>query len=407
MNDDTPDWRDDQPGGDGGYDRPRQETGRGPDRRANDPRFTDTRPPSYPSDATGGAGYDGATGSPRGASSQPSSPRERLSADYDDEPVFRRRSAGAGGGLASLLGSDIMTRRLVYGAAGLGALLVVGVGGWSLLGGHSGGIPVIGPPPGPVRDRPADPGGMQIMGDGTDLDVTGKGEAHLAPEPEQPRPEALAARTAPETPPAGATAPAGSASAGAGQDAGADSAGASGQSASGGLPDTSVQKLPEGTGAQGEADQGGSAAPTASESSAPEKAIPEKAAPEKVVPEKAVPERAPSEKPAKAASTSPAASSSATTDSASKTAAANTATGGHMVQLAALGSEADAKATWSKLSKQASDLLSDRTPMIEQKTINGHVFYRLRVGGFDTTQAAKSFCVRLHARSIACTPAVF
>ncbi|WP_122049279.1 SPOR domain-containing protein [Asaia bogorensis] len=402
MNDDTPDWRDDQPGGDGGYDRPRQETGRGPDRRANDPRFTDTRPPSYPSDATGGGSYDDGPGASRGASSQASSPRERLSADYDDEPVFRRRSAGAGGGLASLLGSDIMTRRLVYGAAGLGALLVVGVGGWSLLGGHSGGIPVIGPPPGPVRDRPADPGGMQIMGDGTDLDVTGKGEAHLAPEPEQPRPEALAARTAPETPPAGATAPAGAPSAGTGQDAGADNAGASGQSAPGGLPDTSVQKLPEGTGAQGEADQGGSAAPTA-----PENPAPEKAAPEKVVPEKAVPERASSEKPAKAASAPPAASSSATTDSASKTAAANTATGGHMVQLAALGSEADAKATWSKLSKQASDLLSDRTPMIEQKTINGHVFYRLRVGGFDTTQAAKSFCVRLHARSIACTPAVF
>ncbi|WP_336718360.1 SPOR domain-containing protein [Asaia bogorensis] len=407
MNDDTPDWRDDQPGGDGGYDRSRQETGRGPDRRANDPRFTDTRPPSYPSDATGGGSYDDGPRASRGASSQTSSPRERLSADYDDEPVFRRRSAGAGGGLASLLGSDIMTRRLVYGAAGLGALLVVGVGGWSLLGGHSGGIPVIGPPPGPVRDRPADPGGMQIMGDGTDLDVTGKGEAHLAPEPEQPRPEALAARTAPETPPAGATAPAGAPSAGAGQDAGADSAGASGQSASGGLPDTSVQKLPEGAGAPGEADQGGSAASAAPENPAPEKAMPEKAVPEKAVPEKAVPERAPSEKPAKAASAPPAASSSATTDSASKTAAANTATGGHMVQLAALGSEADAKATWSKLSKQASDLLSDRTPMIEQKTINGHVFYRLRVGGFDTTQAAKSFCVRLHARSIACTPAVF
>lgn len=78
-----------------------------------------------------------------------------------------------------------------------------------------------------------------------------------------------------------------------------------------------------------------------------------------------------------------------------------------MIQLAALGSDADAKATWSKLSKQASDLLSDRTPMIEQKTINGHVFYRLRVGGFDTAQSARAFCVRLHARSIACTPAVF
>ncbi|WP_051528438.1 hypothetical protein [Asaia astilbis] len=173
MNDEKPDWRDEKTGEGDGYDRPRS-TGGG-ERRSSDPRFTDTRPPSY--------GSDSVSASREGARS--SSARERLSADYDDEPVFRRRSAG--GGLSAVLGSDVMTRRLVYGAAGLGALLVVGVGGWSLLGGHSGGIPVIGPPPGPVRDRPADPGGMQIMSGGADLDVTGKGEAHLAPEPEQPR----------------------------------------------------------------------------------------------------------------------------------------------------------------------------------------------------------------------------
>lgn len=351
MNDDTPDWRDDRQGGD---DRPRQPGGN--ERRASDPRFTDTRPPSYGTESAS------ARDNPRA-----SSPRERLSADYDDEPVFRRRAA-TGGGLGALLGSDVMTRRLVYGAAGLGALLVVGVGGWSLLGGHSGGIPVIGPPPGPVRDRPADPGGMQIMGDGTDLDVTGQGEAHLAPEPEQPRPEALAARTAPETPPSAPSA--------------AKDAPAADPSDS-----TAPTQKPE--------------APAAASPAEPEEkpAEPAPRKQEEARKEESRPEAKP-QAPQKTEEAKPAPAPSPVTTG-------KTESSGHMVQLAALGSDADAKATWSKLSRQASDLLSSHEPVIEQKTINGHVFYRLRIGGFESAQAARAFCVRLHARSIACTPAVF
>ncbi|WP_336946530.1 SPOR domain-containing protein [Asaia sp. HN010] len=353
MNDDTPDWRDDRQGGD---ERPRQPGGN--DRRANDPRFTDTRPPSY------GAEASSARDNPRA-----SSPRERLSADYDDEPVFRRRAA-TGGGLGALLGSDVMTRRLVYGAAGLGALLVVGVGGWSLLGGHSGGIPVIGPPPGPVRDRPADPGGMQIMGDGTDLDVTGQGEAHLAPEPEQPRPEALAARTAPETPsapPAAREAPAAS-------------------------PSDSPSGSPSGSTAEAQKPEAPAAASPVAPEEKPAEPAPRKPEETRPEPKAVAPPKTDEAKPA----TVPSPVTTGKTES-----------GGHMVQLAALGSDADAKATWSKLSRQASDLLSSHESVIEQKTINGHVFYRLRIGGFESAQAARAFCVRLHARSIACTPAVF
>lgn len=353
MNDEKPDWRDEKTGEGDGYDRPRS-TGGG-ERRAGDPRFTDTRPPSY--------GSDSVSASREGARS--SSARERLSADYDDEPVFRRRSAG--GGLSAVLGSDVMTRRLVYGAAGLGALLVVGVGGWSLLGGHSGGIPVIGPPPGPVRDRPADPGGMQIMSGGADLDVTGKGEAHLAPEPEQPRPEALAARSAPEAPASAAAAK-------------TDGAGSTVPSESSVASDAQPPAPVTPAGETARSDQSAVQSPAV-----PVKAAPEKPSVATPVPQKPV--AAPAPEPAPAA----------------KSAIA----GQFMVQLAALGSDADAKATWSKLSKQASDLLSDREPTIEQKTINGHVFYRLRLGGFETSQAARAFCVRLHARSIACTPAVF
>lgn len=401
MNDDTPDWRDDRPGDEGGYERPRQEAGRNADRRANDPRFTDTRPPSTPDDGYG-AGRDSANGASRS-----SSPRERLSADYDDEPVFRRRSAGAGGGLSALIGSDVMTRRLVYGAAGLGAILVLGVGGWSLMGGHSGGIPVIGPPPGPVRDRPADPGGMQIMADGSDLDVTGQGEAHLAPEPEQPRPEALAARTAPEAPPAQAgethDTPAS-------QDAGGT---AKGVGPEGSAPRPASQQEPGGKADPAAAqDQGGSATasgPDPSGASAPQAGAAQNA---DMPARPSAPKTASADTQAGTGPVAPTAPQAAPTRSeqsapAAASPAPRTAAGTHMVQLAALGSDADARTTWGRLSRQASDLLADHEPVIEQKTINGHVFYRLRVGGFDSAQAARSFCVRLHARSIACTPAVF
>ncbi|GBQ65348.1 SPOR domain-containing protein [Komagataeibacter swingsii] len=92
---------------------------------------------------------------------------------------------------SNLLGDDPLTRRLVYGAAGLGGVLVVAIGGWSLFGHHQGGIPILGPPPGPVRVKPADPGGMQILGAGDGMPADG-GVMRLSPPPEQPQPDAMA-----------------------------------------------------------------------------------------------------------------------------------------------------------------------------------------------------------------------
>ncbi|MBB2160901.1 SPOR domain-containing protein [Gluconacetobacter sacchari] len=137
--------------------------------------------------------------------------RERMSADYDDDPPPRTRPARRAGGLLdSLLGADPTTRRLAYGAAGLGGLLVIAIGGWALVGHHQTGIPVLGPPPGPVRVRPLDPGGMQVLGaeapSGDDGAV-----ARLAPGPEQPRPDRLAQQYGqPPEPPAAPAAPASS-----------------------------------------------------------------------------------------------------------------------------------------------------------------------------------------------------
>ncbi len=98
--------------------------------------------------------------------------------------------------LSSFMGSQSGTRGLMLlGVAGAALLLVVG-GVWSwMVTHHPSGIPVIGPPPYPVKDRPADPGGMMVMGDDTTKsDVTGRGSVHLAPPPEQPDVSLLAGR---------------------------------------------------------------------------------------------------------------------------------------------------------------------------------------------------------------------
>lgn len=106
------------------------------------------------------------------------------------------RYGGRANFLSSFMGSQSGTRGLMFlGVAGAALLLVVG-GVWSwMVTHHPSGIPVIGPPPYPVKDRPADPGGMMIMSDDTTKsDVTGRGTVHLAPPPEQPDVSLLAGR---------------------------------------------------------------------------------------------------------------------------------------------------------------------------------------------------------------------
>lgn len=321
-------------------------------------------------------------GAPRSTpprSPSPVSPRERLSADYDDEPPPRRsRPAGNGGaqkgerGASAFLGAtfsggDPATRKLVGGAAAIGALLLAAVGGWSLFGGHQGGIPVIGPPPGPVRDRPADPGGMQVM-DAQDAatDMTGNGEAHLAPAPEQPDTKALARQYG--LPPAGSAAPAESAK-----------------------PAEAPASPPP-------------AAP-AGEKPAEEKPAPAPPPP----PAKPAPKpQAPKAESAKAEN--PGAAGSAPLPPpvpADDTAQAAPETGAFEVQLAALDSESAARGEWDTLRRQAPALFAGHTPLFRKATRDGKTFVRLRIGGFADAKAARAYCVKLHVQSIACTPVGF
>ncbi len=97
--------------------------------------------------------------------------------------------------------ADPATRRLTLIAAAIGGALVVLVGVWSLVGGGSGGIPVIPTPPGPMRVKPANPGGMQVAGVSDKILSGAKAgtAATLAPPPQTPDLAAL------QSPPASPT----------------------------------------------------------------------------------------------------------------------------------------------------------------------------------------------------------
>jgi hypothetical protein len=95
-------------------------------------------------------------------------------------------------------GMDPEIRRMALAAAGLGGIIALAVGAVSLSHHVHHGIPVIAPPPGPVRIKPTDPGGMKVAGL-EDL-AANAGPERLAPAAEQPELRALHAKTHPAAP---------------------------------------------------------------------------------------------------------------------------------------------------------------------------------------------------------------
>jgi SPOR domain len=293
--------------------------------------------------------------------------RERMSTDYDDaSPPPRARARGArtagdgrldrlGGLMGGLLGSDPTTRRLAYGAAGLGGLLVLGIGGWALLGHAPSGIPVLGPPPGPVRVRPVDPGGMQVLGADAPVGDDG-GVARLAPGPEQPRPDQLAQRYG--QPPA----------------------------------------------ADGSAGAGGAAVAPASPESAPLSPAPVPASPTAPA---AAPVAMPAAPPTDTSSVAPGPASVPAPESAPLPAPEAPPDGRYGVQLAALDSQEAAQREWARLVQHYPDLFAGHTPVIERTERNGAVFFRLRTRGFASVAKATSFCEHARLNGLACTLAGF
>jgi hypothetical protein len=99
-------------------------------------------------------------------------------------------------------GVDPGTRKLAIIAGSLGAALIVLVGGWSVLGHRSTGVPLIEADTSPLRVKPENPGGMSVSGSSDEI-LSGDADGtvgKLAPGSETPAPQDI-------KPPAMASAP--------------------------------------------------------------------------------------------------------------------------------------------------------------------------------------------------------
>lgn len=105
-------------------------------------------------------------------------------------------------------GLDSGTRRLLLAAVALGSSLLVGTGGWALLGHRNTVVPVIEADTRPVRVKPDNAGGMQVAGADEPAMGDQAGKVHtMAPAAEAPAPQALRAQLQPPAPVASGPAP--------------------------------------------------------------------------------------------------------------------------------------------------------------------------------------------------------
>lgn len=85
------------------------------------------------------------------------------------------------------------------------------------------------------------------------------------------------------------------------------------------------------------------------------------------------------------------------------TAQATAAGAGFRIQLAAVKSEADARAAWDRLQKAHAELLGGLQPTIQRADLGEQgIFYRVQGGPLPSREAAAALCERLKAKSQAC-----
>jgi len=252
-------------------------------------------------------------------------------------------------------GLDSGTRRLLLAAVALGGMLLVGTGGWALLGHRNTVVPVIEADTRPVRVKPDNAGGMQVAGADEPAmgDQVGRAQT-MAPVAEAPAPQALRAQLQPPAPAAPA-------------------------------PVAAAPAAP------------GLVAP------GPAPSIPAAPAPAAI----AVPDSPRGPRPA-ARPPAPAASASvAPLPAAAAPPAAAPAAAGPMVQLAAVDNKPAAQAEWQRLAKRMPDVLGGKRLVMQRAERDGHAVWRVRTGGFADVADATGFCARIRAKGGACTIASF
>jgi len=113
---------------------------------------------------------------------------------------------------------------------------------------------------------------------------------------------------------------------------------------------------------------------------------------------------APSIKPEAQPATPPTAASTASSaPPPSVSVSASAMSGSHLVQVGAFRSQEEADAQWSKLQGKLSDYLSGKSDDVERADLGDKgVYYRLRIGPFASSDAAKTFCAGLKERGTDC-----
>ncbi|MEM6415177.1 MAG: SPOR domain-containing protein [Pseudomonadota bacterium] len=76
--------------------------------------------------------------------------------------------------------------------------------------------------------------------------------------------------------------------------------------------------------------------------------------------------------------------------------------GTHVVQVAALGSRAEADASWAKIKKKLGTYADGKSPNIIAPLNDKDVYYRLRIGPFTSKDAASKYCAGLKERGQTC-----
>ena len=238
-------------------------------------------------------------------------------------------------------GLDSNTRRMAIVAAAIVGLFAVFAGAYSFMGHRRAGVPVVEADPKPLREKPKDAGGMQVVGKDEGI-MSGQSDAKAAisPPAEAPAPQAL--RTATAAPPTAASAPVAS--------------------------NVVTPVKPAVT-----------AAPAASAPGKTAQIDPKTVA-----------------KPAAQAAAAPAPGAITATPAPAMPGK------GAQVQLAAVGSEQAALAEWQRLAKKMPDLFGGKAPAISKIERDGKTMWRVRTGGFADPNAAKAFCEHVKAKAAGC-----
>jgi len=267
-------------------------------------------------------------------------------------------------------------------AGSLGAVVLAWFVGSTWFGGGSAEVPVVQPEPGPMRVKPANPGGLQVPGADNSIFSSngGSGGDRLAPPPQTPDLQALQAPVQPA--PAVAPAEPANPAAAAPLPPPAQHAGEVAKP-----PAVTAAVKPPASVAQLTPHPNAATAKASSAAAAP-----------KPPPARTVPKPTPSANGGAPGVVAPAYR---------PTSVATVASHGALVQLGALSSEQAAHEEWDLLAKRLPQFLVGKQPSVTKVEHDGHTYWRLRTGGFADMAQATMFCLRMRAKGASCSVADF